>query len=200
LIEYRPENVEALVLCGAVKRAAGRAREGLTELTQAIALTPENPQCLYELAMTWHSLGDNELALKYCAQAREAEPGFAPPRWLQAQILLGGEDYLAVLERIHAQLMPRTYIEIGVFQGESLRLARFPTQAIGIDPAPQLGSPLAPNQRLFTDTSDAFFSSHDVRAEFDALPIDLAFIDGMHHFEYALRDFINVERFSSRES
>ena len=32
------------------------------------------------------------------------------------------------------------------------------------------------------------------------LPIDLAIIDGMHQFEFALRDFINIEKHSSPQS
>jgi len=32
------------------------------------------------------------------------------------------------------------------------------------------------------------------------LPIDLAFIDGMHHFEFALRDFINIEKHCAPQS
>ena len=39
-----------------------------------------------------------------------------------------------------------------------------------------------------------------MRAELGGLPIDLAFIDGMHHFEYALRDFLNLKRWSAPES
>jgi len=44
-------------------------------------------------------------------------------------------------------------------------------------------------------TSDEFFERHAT----DAIqrPVDLAFIDGLHLFEYALRDFINVERWAS---
>jgi hypothetical protein len=91
-------------------------------------------------------------------------------------------------------------VEIGVFQGESLRLAKPPTQAIGVDPAPQLAFPPAANHRVFAETSDAFFAGHDLRAEFGDLPVDLGFIDGMHHFEFALRDFANLERSCTRES
>jgi methyltransferase family protein len=46
-------------------------------------------------------------------------------------------------------------------------------------------------------TSDEFFASHHVKSEFSGRPLDLAFIDGMHRFEYALRDFINIERYSA---
>ena len=42
--------------------------------------------------------------------------------------------------------------------------------------------------------SDEFFANHDLRRIFPH-GVDLGFIDGMHLFEYALRDFINLERF-----
>src|SRR5882724_1704336 len=96
---------------------------------------------------------------------------------------LGGEKYLVVLARIFEQLKPRTYVEVGVFLGRSLRLATPPTLAIGIDPEPRLPAPPAANHRVFAETSDEFFARHDLRAEFGGLPVDLAFVDGMHHFE-----------------
>lgn len=113
---------------------------------------------------------------------------------------VGGEHYLAVLARIFERLKPRTYVEVGVFVGRSLQLARPPTLAIGIDPEPRLPVPPAANHRIFSETSDDFFARHDLRAEFDGLPVDLAFIDGMHHFECALRDFANLERACTRNS
>jgi hypothetical protein len=91
-------------------------------------------------------------------------------------------------------------VEIGISFGRVLQLVRPPTQAIGIDPEPRLLAPPAPNHRVFAETSDAFFANHDLRAEFGGLPVDLAFIDGMHHFDFALRDFANLERASSRDS
>jgi hypothetical protein len=118
----------------------------------------------------------------------------------EAGVELGGLDYLEVLERIFEQLRPRTYVEIGVFQGRSLKLAKPPTQAIGIDPEPRLLEPPAANQRVFAEASDAFFEKRDLRQEFGGLPVDLAFIDGMHRFEYAMRDFANLERACTRDS
>jgi hypothetical protein len=111
-----------------------------------------------------------------------------------------GEGYFQLLRRIHDLLKPRTYLEIGVAAGDSLRQVKAPTLAIGVDPEPQLTAPLEPNQRVFAETSDAFFAGHDVRAELGGQPLDLAFIDGMHHFEFALRDFANVERLCTPRS
>ena len=47
---------------------------------------------------------------------------------------------------------------------------------------------------IFKATSDLFFARRNIVQEFGGRPIDLAFIDGSHLFEFVLRDFINVER------
>ena len=109
-------------------------------------------------------------------------------------------EYYSLLGEIHAHLAPRTYVEVGVRHGESMTLALPSTRSIGIDPAADVRFPLGPDSRLFAMTSDEFFAGHDLRAALGGLPVDLAFIDGMHLFEYALRDFANLERACTRDS
>ncbi|OAI50822.1 hypothetical protein AYO46_02165 [Betaproteobacteria bacterium SCGC AG-212-J23] len=185
---------------GMSHRSAGRLQDAFAEFKRAAELAPEDADCLYSLAEAAHLAGQPALALEYCAQLRRMAPQLDATDVLQAQIRFEGEHYFQVLKRILEAVQPRTYLEIGVAQGDSLRLVEAPTRAIGVDPEPQLSAPLAENQRVFAETSDAFFASHDVRAELGGLPIDLAFIDGMHHFEFALRDFANVERLATPQS
>jgi hypothetical protein len=105
-----------------------------------------------------------------------------------------GPGYLAVLDRLHRALRPATYVEIGVATGASFRLAQPPTTAIGIDPAPCIDVTLTDAHRVFAETSDSFFAAHDVARELGGRTVDLAFIDGLHTFDQALKDFLNVER------
>jgi hypothetical protein len=99
-----------------------------------------------------------------------------------------------LLKRLHELLAPRTYLEIGVSTGASMTLSR--TRSIGVDPAFQVRKEIHCDVHLVPDTSDEFFARRDPLAHFDVPVIDLAFIDGMHLAEYALRDFINVERYT----
>jgi hypothetical protein len=108
-----------------------------------------------------------------------------------------GDSYVAVLANLHAFLKPRTYVEIGVWEGASLMLAQPGTIAIGVDPIPQVKGVLPKHIRLVRETSDAFFAHHDVRAELGGQDVELAFVDGMHRFEFALRDVMNLEACSS---
>ena len=104
--------------------------------------------------------------------------------------------YFALLERLHERLRPRTYVEIGVHLGRSLGRVLPDTRSIGIDPEPIVADPaVEETSTIFRMTSDEFFATKDLRAELGGLPVDFAFIDGMHLFEYALRDFTNLERF-----
>jgi hypothetical protein len=104
-------------------------------------------------------------------------------------------DYLDFLRRLHEALEPPTYLEIGIRHGDSLALARCPT--IGIDPSFQLKIEPSPEAALFEETSDAYFARPDPLAALEGRPVAMAFVDGMHLAEFALRDFINVERLTT---
>jgi len=108
--------------------------------------------------------------------------------------------YYDAMDLIQQHLVPRTYVEIGVSTGRTFQLALPGTRCVGIDPAPRLARPVTRGQQIFTLSSDEFFATHDLRAVLGGDPLDLAFIDGMHHFEFALRDFINLERAAHPES
>lgn len=120
-----------------------------------------------------------------------ASPGRVPP--------LAGLHYLDFLRALHGRLGPVRYLEIGTQAGLSLRPAAGP--AVAIDPEFQidlsrLGAKLMmrlrPRRTFYAMESDRYFATHDPRFRLRGA-IDLAFIDGMHLAEYALRDFINVE-------
>lgn len=97
-----------------------------------------------------------------------------------------------LLRGLHARLTPRTYLEIGVNEGASLTLSR--SKSVAIDPEYAVRHPLHCDLDLVKAKSDAYFSRTDALDHFDGVPVDLAFIDAMHLSEFALRDFINVER------
>jgi hypothetical protein len=144
--------------------------------------------------------GNHAVARERFERALALDPGLPDVHVKLSGLRMPGPRYYDVLRMIHAHLRPRTYLEVGVEAGMTLRLASPETRSIGIDPRPVLGAPLGAATTLHVMTSDAYFAAHDVRAELGGLPIDLAFIDGMHHFEFALRDFINIERNCSPQS
>ncbi len=105
----------------------------------------------------------------------------------------GTVDYLEMLNLIHSTFKPNFYFEIGVRDGRSLQLAKCDYAAV--DPVLKIVNNNDAFRQLFDVSSDVFFDKK--AAQTLLTTIDFAFIDGMHLFEYALRDFINVERHSS---
>ena len=107
----------------------------------------------------------------------------------ELEVRRGQVPYRDVLTAVHERLKPRSYLEIGVRDGGSLRLAKCPS--IAVDPLPRMGR-VPDKVSLYEATSDDFFA-YDAEKALTTAP-DLVFIDGMHLFEYVLRDFMNVER------
>ena len=99
------------------------------------------------------------------------------------------------LGKLHECVRPRSYLEIGVNDGRSLALSR--AASIAIDPAFRVTTGIHCDVELVKATSDDFFARESPVDHLPGSKIDLAFIDGMHLFEFALRDFRNVERYAS---
>ncbi|MCD9874528.1 class I SAM-dependent methyltransferase [Streptomyces guryensis] len=122
------------------------------------------------------------------------------------------------LRGLHKATANRNYLEIGVNDGRSLTLSRVPS--IAVDPAFKVVTEVRCDVHLVKATSDDFFARDNPLAHLKGgrhplrnlrrgrspfgywrrTTLDLAFIDGMHLFEYALRDFINIEKHSDWSS
>ena len=153
------------------------------------------------------SSGDISGAEEMCCELLETFPDNAKAISLQHAIHLAivqdrfpGPNYLEWLAWFHTSRRPGSYVEIGVETGQSLQFAQPPTRAIGIDPAIHIVHSQETWVKLFKLTSDEFFTRHDLQEVLGAGNVDLVFIDGLHTFDQALKDFMNVERFSAPES
>lgn len=111
-----------------------------------------------------------------------------------------GPKYTEWLQWFHNKMMPITYFEIGVESGSSLQYARYPTRSIGVDPAPRIVHAINSWAKIFKMTSDTFFTETDPFIEFNGRKIQLSFIDGLHEYEQVLKDFMNVEYHSLKNT
>lgn len=105
-----------------------------------------------------------------------------------------GHPYLEVLAGMHRKMSPDWYLEIGTQTGRSLALSQ--SNSVAIDPEFRLNQDVLTDKRqllLMQQTSDDFFESGLLAKA--GIRFGLAFLDGMHLYEFLLRDFFNTERF-----
>jgi predicted O-methyltransferase YrrM len=187
----RLTHAAALFGLGQQARAIGLVDEVLAE-------RPEHLLALFYRAQMAQHAGDTARATELLLRVLARWPDFPGAHGALASVRLPGPPYRDVLRRLHELLRPRTYLEIGVETGATLAFAQAAERAIGIDPdASKLRRDLVPAcARVFHETSDAFFERTTREQALGESGVDFAFIDGMHWFEYALRDFIHVEAWS----
>ncbi len=217
LLAAQALRVGSLDYAAAICETCSGAREPALELTHAAALfglgqheraielvdrvlaqAPEHLAALFYRAQMAQHAGDAELSGRLLLSVLERFPDFPGAQGALASVRLPGPPYRDVLRRLHELVRPRSYLEIGVESGATLALAHAAERIVGIDPDHgKLRPELVPRQaKVLRETSDAFFERSTRTDYFGAHTVDFAFIDGMHWFEYALRDFIHVEAWS----
>jgi hypothetical protein len=189
----------AIVLSEATARfAMGSQSEAMALADGVLAAAPGHLGALNLKAHMQAALGERAESVELIRRVIDGYADFPGALTALATWTMPGLYYRDVLSRLHARLSPRTYLEIGVESGATLALARTATRAVGVDPvSSRISQPLPENARLYQVESDAFFANESKETVFDGSDVDLTFIDGMHWFEYALRDFANAERWAS---
>ena len=152
------------------------------------------------LAEAYRILGETETAAVNYRAALTFNRDLPQAHLGLAALRMPGNDYLVWLERLYRELAPETVIEIGVYQGGSLALLRPPTVAIGVDPNATVLAPLKTETHIFAETSDEFFAQRRSETLLAGRPLSVAFIDGLHQYEQALKDFIGLEVFCGPRS
>lgn len=119
---------------------------------------------------------------------------YAKGKFFQAQ----DGNFLNFLRALHEDVY-EGYFEIGTRHGDSLVFSQSPS--IAVDPFFQLNKNPIGNKDfclMFQETSDSFFENS--WPNLSGFKCQLAFIDGMHLFENALKDFINLAKISSENA
>lgn len=200
LLEQYPDNFELRQRLGYVLAQYGKLIDARQQLEEAVKLQPDNAMAWHNLGMVADLGGDQDKALASLRQALTVQPDLLQVHSAMADILLPYENYRKIIKRFHQWIRPSTYVEIGVESGASLMLAEPPTVCVGIDPEPKIQFEFTAPTQIISTTSDEFFKNNDLHKELGGRAIDMAFIDGLHHFEAALSDFINLERYASNDT
>jgi hypothetical protein len=178
----------------------GSIESALAAFGHASLLDPGNADIHYAIAKCHRALGNQPEMNAAFQVALAANSDHLPTHQMLSQIACPGPAYRERIAEIHAHLGPKTYLEIGVHRGKTIALAGPETLTIGVDPEPRIELPLGPNVRIYAERSDTFFGRGDLAAIFGNQPLDMCFIDGMHNFEFALRDFSGAERLATASS
>lgn len=191
----------AVRLALAVARFVGGERlEAIAAVRELVLARPDDLNARSVLGEMLARSGDRDGALGAVTELVGRYPDYPGAQALLASLVMPGPPYREVLAQLHRALSPETYLEIGVETGGTLTLAKSARIAVGVDPADfPLEHPLPAAARVIRETSDQFFDRSRTSV-FGESTVDLAFIDGMHLFEFALRDFAHVEAWCAPES
>jgi len=200
LLNEYPDDLDLLLHFGDILLRKGNLLESLRYLGHAVEKYPASASAHCLLGKIQIQLGQRDEAMFSLYRALEYQPDFDEAHSAIASLSLPYPHYTRILKQFHQWIRPENYVEIGVETGQSMQLAEPPTLCVGVDPEPQISCRFSANTSIISETSNDFFANHDLYNEFGIQTISLAFIDGLHLFEAALKDFISIEQHSSRET
>ncbi|MFM2365572.1 MAG: hypothetical protein RIR95_179 [Pseudomonadota bacterium] len=114
-------------------------------------------------------------------------------------IRAAGQQYTRFLDQLHSERLFNWYMEVGCRTGRTFAAVR--SKTIAVDPFFLTENNIIyskPALHVFQTKSDDFFESGFLKKL--GIKLSFSFLDGMHLFEYLLRDFMHTEANSAADS
>lgn len=202
-VKLEPSYADSHYNLGNALTQKGELKQAIESYKTSLALKPNDAEALKNYGYALKAHGEINQAIKCYKEVLELNKKAicdqtANTLFTETFMQATGTNYLKVLEKLHEKRYS-CYFEIGSRTGSSLKLSCSPT--VAIDPYFQLNGDFVGQKDfclLFQEKSDLFFKRP--LANLSGLKCELGFIDGMHLFEYALRDFINLSKISTPKS
>lgn len=100
-VKLDSNNVMARIILGAAFNTMSNFREALTSLNAVLPMAPQSWQAQYELGKAYAGVGDMSHAMAAIDRALAMNPGFAPMRFMRAQLLVRVHQYAAAVRDLH---------------------------------------------------------------------------------------------------
>lgn len=200
ILESKPNDTEVMYAVGMSFLQNGNVQGAESLLRKTTTLAPNTAKYFSGLGRVLSTQGKQKECIGLFRHAIGLDPTERNACVGLANALLPGESYEEILSRFHAHLKPKTYVEIGIETGKTLAKAIPPTIAIGIDPKPVIDVGFEAKTKIYPVPSDIFFENYKLAEEMEHPTIDFSFLDGLHLFEQTLKDFMNIEKFSTPDT
>jgi len=211
ILENDSKSSDANNNLGLIKVSNFESIESLSYFKKAIELNPKNENFWFNYITALINTEKYEKAKIILKQCKEKNFNKNNIDYLSSKLLTPNEflsngkiyqanigNYYDFLRVVHKKKF-NVYFEIGSRTGDSLFLSQSPS--IAIDPFYELKkNPIGKKDfcLLFQETSDSFFENSFPKIK--NFECEFGFIDGMHLFENALKDFINLAKITSEKS
>ena len=193
LLEVLPRSALVHNLLGVLEGQRKNHKESIRLLKMAIEINERIPDFHDNLGAALVAVGKPAEARKQFEQALEIQPNRDTARNQLARILLPGEVYPDLLERLLRWREPKTYIEFGIRNGQTLALAKPPTFAIGVEQNPRVTSRFTTPTRVYDMPALDYLESGRMETVTERKSFDIALMRAPRSFEDAYDLFTALE-------
>lgn len=175
-------------------------REAIRWLQGAIQINENIPDFYDNLGAAMVSAGKIADARKQFHRALALQPSRDTARTQLARTLMPGGPYTDLIERLLRWRTPKVYLEIGIRQGRTLKLAKPPTLAIGVEQKPDIRHRFEAPTRIYETTPLEFLASDRLEKLVGRKRFDIAMIRSPRSFEEAYDTFAALESIAGKDS
>lgn len=199
LLKTLPRSALIHNLMGVLEGQRKNNKEAVRWLRGAIEINDRIPDFYDNLAAALIADGRTDEARQHLEHALEMQPNRDTARTQLARMLLPGDSYPDLIEKLLRWREPKVYIEFGILKGRTLALAKAPTFALGVERNPKVEHRFEAPTRVYDMEPLDYLKSGRMESVTGRKSFDIALMRAPRSFEEAYDLFAALEGMASKD-